>query len=237
MFKRLFLFLLFAPLCYNLFAQTLEPMGATATYAVSQITGIPFRETGVNYDVTGSPFLFDEWKQGKVILYNGSEYDNVMLRFNTLKNIFYFNRNDSVFELPDDATEVSLKNTADNGNELDFKKIISTDNKLPMAAFVQVLSNGKVPLYKQYIKRIEGDNFSNGLITTKKTIVDHNSLWTIKNNETLPVKLNSRSLEEITFDKKDQVLNFVKTKKLNIKNEKDFAEAITYYNSISSIKK
>jgi hypothetical protein len=72
------------------------------------------------------------------------------------------------------------------------------------------------------------------MFTSERRIVPHNSYWSIINNETVPVKLNSHSLEELTSDKNDKVQDFVKTKKLNVKNEKDFATALTYYNSITT---
>jgi pterin-4a-carbinolamine dehydratase len=57
----------------------------------------------------------------------------------------------------------------------------------------------------------------------------------ILNNQTVSVKLNTHTLGELTSDKDSQVKNYIKSKKLNIKNnEKDFADAINYYNTISS---
>ncbi len=222
--------------CDNSFSQVLTPMNATGTMALSQLTGVPYREINSNSDAIGSPFLFDDWMPGTVILYNGNGYDNVMLKFNALQNKFYFNRNDTTFELDDNVTAVNLKNK-ENETAMEFRKIVSTHSKLKMTAFVQVLASGKVPLYKQYEKRIEGENYTNGLITSQKKIVSHNSLWTIINNETVFVKLNSHSLEELTSDKKDEMQKLVKTAKLNAKNEKDFALAMAYYNSISTSQK
>jgi len=153
------------------------------------------------------------------------------LKFNALNNKFYFNRNDSVYELPDNVTEVRFNNT--EGGKISFRKITSTDNRMKMIVFVQVLCSGKVPLYKQYTKRIEGDNFNNGIIVTQKKIVAYNSLWTIINNKMVAVKANKHFLEELTADKKEEVNNFVTAKKLNVKNEKDFAAAIERYNLIN----
>jgi hypothetical protein len=203
--------------------------------AINQYTGKPYIQT-TNNDASGSPFLFEDWTPGKVFLFNGNQFDNVMLKFDALRNKFFFNRNDSTFELEDDVTEVRLQNANDASAEMDFKKIVTTDNRLPMAGFVQVLASGKVPLYKLYAKRIEGENTTNGIFSSEKKIVTHNSLWTIINNESIPVKLNSRSLEELTSDKKDQVQDYVKSKKLNVKNEKDFAAAVAYYNSLAGTK-
>ena len=203
-------------------------MNGFSQLATYQYTGKVLQQT-TNNDASGSPYLFDDWQPGKVFLVTGDEFD-VRVKFDALRNKFYFTRNDTTFELGSDVTEVKLKSP--EGQEMDFRKIVTTDDKHPMAGFVQVLASGKVPLYKEYLKRTEGENFTNGIFTSEKKIVAHNSLWTILNNETVPVKLNSHSLEELTSDKKDQVLDYVKSKKLNPKNERDFATALSYYNSL-----
>ena len=206
-------------------------MASTREFAVSEVTGIPFKEMNLNPDVSGSRYLFDDWKPGIVILNNGDVFTNIRLKFDAVKSKFYFNRNDTIFELMDNVTEVVLSNTDDE--MMDFRKIISSDGKNSVTTFARVLSSGKIPLYKEYSKKIEGENFTNGVLTSEKRMVPHNSLWTIINNETIPVKLNSRMLEELTADKKYEMQKFFKTAKINAKNEKDFAAAITYYNSIS----
>jgi hypothetical protein len=237
--KILFTAIVSTVLC-NSFAQnqhyvTLDPMKATTEFAISGVTGVPFKEESLASGASGSRYLFDDWKPGIVILYNGTAFSNVMLKFDAVKSKFYFNRHDTLFELMDDATEVQLNNTK-NDEIMDFKKIISGDDKNSDSTFVRVLNGGKVPLYKEYSKKIEGENMTNGIFTSEKRLVPHNGYWSIINNETISVKLNKQSLEKLTSDKIDMVQEFVKTKKLNVKNEKDFTEIINYYNQISVVK-
>ena len=236
--KKILLVIFFGTALFASFGQsvshyvTLEPMSATAQYAVSQITGTPFREIGLNSDVTGNQFLFDYWKSGDVILYNGQKFNNVMLKFDALHNKFYFNRNDSMFELMDDVAEVQMNNT-DDDKVMDFKKIITKNGNDSFTTFVEVLSIGKVTLYKEYIKKFEGENFTNGIFTSERQIVSRQKLWALINNRTNPIKLNSLTMQELTADRKNEMENFIKAKRINVKREKGFAEAITYYNSIS----
>jgi len=39
----------------------LEPMKATTEFAVSNVTGVPFKETSLPSDFVGSRYLFDDW--------------------------------------------------------------------------------------------------------------------------------------------------------------------------------
>ena len=237
--KTLFTVIASIVLC-NSFAQnphnvTLDPMKATTEFAISGVTGVPFKEESLASGASGSRYLFDDWKPGIIILYNGAEFSNVMLKFDAVKSKFYFNRHDTLFELMDDATEVKLINL-DADEIMDFKRIISGNDKNSDSTFVRVLNGGKVPLYKEYSKKIEGENMTNGMFTSEKRLVPHNSYWSIINNETISVKLNKQSLEKLTDDKKDAIETFIKSKKLNVKNEKDFTEIIAYYNQISVAK-
>lgn len=200
-----------------------------------QNTGRLFRVT-TNIDAAGSPYLFNDWKSGSVTLDNQTKLENLKLKFDVLHNKFLFNRNDSTYEFVDDVREIRINETGekDGNRELFFEKVINLNDKILPGTFVQVLSSGKVILLKHFSKRIEGENFTNGIFTTTKQIVSHDNLWATLNNETIPVKLNKHSLEDLTSDKKDEVENYIKAKKINVKNEKDFAAAITYYNLISS---
>ena len=115
-----------------------------------------------------------------------------------------------------------------------FKNNIDGYDAVKPKGFVEVLCNGKIPMFKQYTKIIEGENFTNGIITSTKKYVLHIEIFVISNNEILPVKLNPHFFDELTSEKKDQIKAFVKSKRLNLKKETDFKEALSYYNSISS---
>jgi hypothetical protein len=196
-----------------------------------QYSGKLFRITSVE-TVSGSPFLFDNWRSGTVIT-STARYDNVMLKYNTVKDKFYFNRNDSIYELPDDVIEVRIKEDeyfTDDTHDMKFKKVLNGTDKVKEGSFVQVLCVGRVSLFKQYIKRVEGENFTNGIFATVKQIVSHNNLWATVSDQTIAIKPNSHFLEKLTADKTSEIQNLIKSRKLNIKDEKNFATAIAYYN-------
>ena len=211
---------------------------AICQLAAEQNTGKLFHII-TNNEASGSPFLYDDWKSGSVILSNENKLDNLKLKFDVLHNKFLFNRNDSTYEFADDVKEIRImdEDEKEGNKQLIFEKVINANDKILAGTFVQVLSAGKITLLKYISKRIEGENFTNGIITSKKQIVSHNSYWVTVSSKTTPVKLNSHSLEELTSDKKDEMQKFVKAAKLNAKNEKDFALAIAYYNSISTSQK
>ena len=229
-----FYIILFTCMFNSSFAQpvirTDEWMNARRAMENLQMLGTLSKETG-SPDAVGNPFLYDNWAVGKVLLYNNSFFDNVLLKFDVLRNKLFFNRNDTAYELLDDITAIKLKAPTDEGDTVEFRKIITGDKK-ESELFVQVLCKGKLPLYKQYFKRIEGENFTNGIVTKERKIVDYVYYWTIVNNVSTPVILNAHSLQELTADKTAEMQNFIRTKNINPKKEKQFAAAINYYNSL-----
>lgn len=230
MYKRISLALLFGITFFNLFAQSVERQ-------LSRNLGILYRETAKNNDIAGSPFLFDEWKTGTVVLENNERYDNIKLKYDAHLNRFFYTQHDLTFELVSDVSQIRLKDPAhfnDSTYDMVFKKNLTAADDSQISGFVEELCNGKVNIVRAYKKEPEGENGTNGLVETERKFVLHTRLLAIKNNNVIPIKYNSHTLEDLTSDKQSQVDNFIKSNKLNVKNEKDFIAAVAYYNSLGT---
>lgn len=230
--KKIFFLILFMSTFYNALPQSFWMQDGSII--ITPVSMNKFKDENVE----GGPLLFKNWRMGKVVLKNHEQYDNVLLNFDAANNKFYFNKHDTAFELVSAVEEIRVKdisNLNDSTNDMIFKNNINGGgDKLKPNSYVEVLCNGKIPMFKQYTKIIEGENFTNGIITSTKKYVLHTEIFAVSNNEILPVKLNSHFFDELTSDKKDQVKAFVKSRHLNLKKETDFTEALSYYNSISS---
>ena len=221
--RVLFIAILIITSC-NLFGQPLQ-----------DFTGKVYFEKKVE-GVQGSPFLFEQWKPGKVILKNGSQFDKVQLKFDAEQNKFLYNQKDSLYEFIHPLAEVRLYDETganDSIFSMVFKNNISAGAKLNPGQFVQVLCQGKVTLIKQYVKNIEGENKNSGYTTTVKQYVLYTNLWAIVNKEVIPIKLTGNFLEQLTGDKNSEVQNYVRANGLKIKSERGFVSAVAYYNLIS----
>ena len=188
----------------------------------------------VKDEITGSPFLFDDWRSGVITLTDGKSYANILLKYDVLNNKFLFNHKDSTYEFLDVLQQVTIVDTGTSFNNdfLIFEKINSKIDKIKAGSFVQILCNGNIKLYKHHSKKIEGQNFNNGINTSIKRIVDHYSFWATVKNESFPIKINKNSLEEITWDKKEELKSYIIKNHLKLNKEKDFTIAIKYYNNL-----
>lgn len=189
-----------------------------------------------NNSIQGEPFLFSDWKSGKVISVSGDIYDNVKLKYDAEKSIFLFNRNDTAYKFIEQPAKVILYDEAHGGDStynMVFTSEITGYDNIKANGFIQILADGKVTLLKYYQKNVEGEEKSDGYSIASRQYKLHTYLWTIVKHKVIPAKFSSGFLEVITADKNAAIKDYINSHKLNMKNERDFIAALKYYNQIS----
>jgi len=182
-------------------------------------------------DIEGSPLLFDDWKNGEVVLTNGEIYQLQKLNFDAYRTKFIYSNNDTLYELQDNVNQVKIYN---GGSEDSATEMVFRNDLLPkQSLFVQVLVKGKVTILRKFNKNPEGENYSNGIVNSSRKYVLHTDDVAIVENKVIPVKYSGSTLEELTADKKNQVESYIKLNGLKPKKEDDFLKSINFYNSIN----
>jgi hypothetical protein len=183
-------------------------------------------------DVEGSPFLFDSWKRASIIMKDGNSFLVPKINFDASRSFFVFNHNDTLYDLGDNVSSVKIY--ADDITNKDKTEMTFIDNPTGVpGSFVQVLTNGKITILRKFIKRPEGENFSNGIVKSSREYVLHSEDFTFINKKLTPIKYNSSSLEELVADKKSEINSYVKSNNLKPKKQSDFLKTIEYYNSLN----
>lgn len=206
-----------------------SPSGYTST---EPFANRAYKEKADN-SIEGNPMLFDDWREGEVILKNGEKYMLRKINLDAAVNKFLYSKNDTVFEFSDNVTEIKIY-SQDHSDNFRSDMVFRNDIKPDDAEFVQVLDSGKIIIFQEYDKKPEGENYSNGIVNNSRKYTLHTFQSALVNNKVIPIKFSSSSLDDLTSDKKSQVDSYVKENKLKPKKEDDFLKAITYYNSISS---
>lgn len=204
---------------------------------IKDFSGKPYRIMNEN-DIQGSPFLFEDWRLAKIKLKTLGEFDNIKVRFSTYNNRFYYNQNDSLYEFTDDIEEVRLKNYEhlnESGYDLVFRKDIVAGDKVLPGTFVQVLCNGTITVIKYYSGKIVQNTESStyGSEGTTKKFVTTNVVLAITKKGIQNIQYSLKNLQLLTYDKWEEINNFIKSKNLNVKKEMGFTVAIVYYNLLS----
>ena len=183
-------------------------------------------------DVKGSPFLFDNWLPGKLILNNGETLQNLQLKFDDYNNKFLLNKNDTGYQISPVVKQVVLyPGTADTSTFLLFKSGFTGVDKLSPKTFVQVLVDGKNSLLKQYKKDLE-EYTEYGNATRFKRFNESFEYFAGVNGKYITIRFSRKTLEELMQEKWTAVSAYLTQNKLNGKDEKSFIEAFKFYNKL-----
>ena len=216
----------------GILSEQLNPAGM-ANILADPFKGQNFKVSDNTADVEGNPFLFEDWKKGEVTLKNGEKYPIEKINLDASRDQFVYVVNDSLYEFSNNIRIVRIygeNHSTDPSSDMVFRTDINPD----AANFVQVLTKGKVIIFCEYIKKPEGENYSNGIVKNTRKYVLHPNYFSIIDGHSVPIKFGSSALADLTSDKKDEVVAFVKTNHLKVKNEPDFLKAVGYYNEINS---
>ncbi|HEY5408886.1 MAG TPA: hypothetical protein VIJ92_17480 [Ginsengibacter sp.] len=216
----------------GILSEQLNPAGM-ANILADPFRGQNFKVSDNSNDVAGNPFLFDDWKKGEVILKNGEKYPIQKMNLDASRNQFIYVVNDSLYEFSDNIRVVKIYGD-DHKTDTTSDMIFRTDINPDATNFVQVLTRGKVIIFCEYSKKPEGENYSNGIVNNTRKYVLNPAYFTIADAHSVPIKFSSSELGNLTSDKKDEVMAFVKSNHLKVKNKPDFLKAVVYYNEINS---
>ena len=185
-----------------------------------------------DFAVDGNPLLFEDWKSGEVTLINNEKYKVEKINFDASNNKFIYLKNDTMYEFFDNVQQIRIFNE-NHFDESSADMIFRSDIVPASGSFVEILVTGKITVFQEYLKKPEGENYSNGIVNNTRKYVLHANQSALKNNKIIPLSFNSSTLDELTLDKKEQLNLYVKENKLKLKKQKDFIKAIAYYNLIS----
>lgn len=183
--------------------------------------------------IEGDPLLFEDWKSGEVTLINKEKYFVDKINLDASNNKFIYSKNDTMFEFFNNVQEIKIY-TANHLSDPASDMVFRSDVKTIAPNFVQVLSRGKITVYKEYVKKPKGENYSNGIVNITRKYVLQTTQNALVNDKIIPLKFNTSTLEELTADKKSEVEAYLKQNNLKPKREEEFVKAVNYYNSISA---
>lgn len=136
----LFIFALHYMLLNQLMAQSLGGF-------MRGLAGEPIVATQYSKVKEGSPFLYEDWKKGKIILGDGQAYENVPLKLNLLEGTVYYKSDDNQEFVPDAPVKEVMLINEENQKRLRFihSSFICKEEK---KGWYQVLDSGHAWLFR-----------------------------------------------------------------------------------------
>jgi len=237
--SRLLIWSYFSLICLATTSQTTVDVDKESSVAggalkyVYTVAGTPFVNAKFAKVVEGSPFFNEQIMRGAIILSEGKEYRNILLRLNLLESqVNYIDEKQIEMIATTPVSEVVLWDTINNNYfRFVFSNYIETTDK-PEKYFYELLQAGKVELYKQYKKdMLESKPY--GSATVEQSIKTESRYFVLISGKWVRIK-KIKELTDLLIDKKNEIQKFVEDKKLTKDSEASFEAIIAYYNTLPS---
>ena len=127
-------------------------------------------------NIHGSPFLYDKWGTGSVVVNNHQEYTNMPLQFNVENNTLYFKRDNAPFTFADKVIsfKITYADSTKNEWEVFFRSGYPDGRGYPTNFLYEVMADGDNIQYLKYLRShleqrvIYGNNPEQVYITTEE---------------------------------------------------------------------
>ena len=178
-------------------------------------------------DVKRSPYLFKEWRKGKIISVDAEAIEGVLLNFNGETKGFEIKKGDSFIELDPKWYIRVLVATETPDEYLTFQK-----NFLPPLTneFTRVVYKGaNFRVVEHFISKIEVKVINNvGKKEEIKRFYSKRNYYLIKDKKATLLKLKKKSLFAL-LGHKSELDSFSKKEKLKLSSEADLIKLFTFY--------
>ncbi|MEJ8803696.1 hypothetical protein [Pontibacter sp. H249] len=202
---------------------------ASAQFAIVDQMGQPFLEKAYT-DVRGSAYLYETWMKGSVTTDKGVTYEGVELMYDQVADELIFKSgNGEPNKFVQQIMEFTI-NGANSKKHLFRKGFIPVDAANPHT-YYQVLADGQVQLLKRTSKNIF-EELPYGSSTKVKTFHSDTHYYIAKNDKLTKIKKDKKSILKALSDNEKEIEAYIKTNRLDLKNDEALAGLVNYYNSL-----
>jgi len=188
--------------------------------------------------IKGTPYLFNEWKQGNIYLNDNTYINGVNIKYNIYTDdVLYLHSKSGDSLIIDRSLINSFEISDDNSNNLVlFEEISLRPNKNDKSTFVKVIYDDKTKFIIKYTKTFIKADYKGAYSAGRKydEYIDDYQYYIIKNSDNpVKIKLNKKSVVKALSDKENKIKSYLNEHSLNLNNEDDIAELLQYYDSIN----
>ncbi len=184
-------------------------------------------------NIAGTRYLFEKWGNGVIKFQDNTTVNVSDIRFDQKDGVLVKKGEGekSELEFSEPIVEFRINNPENNESKV-FRSGFGKAGSDASKSFYEVLFDGGIPLLKKQQKTILESSVYNSGVVEKRFVEDKPSYYIVKNNVITPIKASNGGLDEAFPNQKNDINSYVKSKKLNLKNENDLIEAVTYVNSL-----
>ncbi|MEM6525781.1 MAG: hypothetical protein AAF693_18425 [Bacteroidota bacterium] len=182
-------------------------------------------------NIVGSPYLYEDWKDGSVTTTDNKKMDGVKLKYDKYKDELVIVKKSvatviskeqilmfEIYDLdPESLKERTITFTREYGD-----------------GYLMIICEGNMTVLKKYSTRlIEIKSNGYGEAGIQKQFSDNEKYYIIKNDKDREIfKPNKKRLLGYTSDRVDEMKKFMKDNSIDAKSDQDIARFFDYYNSL-----
>jgi len=234
--KKLLTYCCFACIAFNCISQKVidvdkETGNANVFNSFYTVAGVPFVNAKFARVVEGTPFFKENMMKGAIILSEGREYKNILVRINLLETqVNYMDDKQVELVASSPIKEVVLWDTV---NQKDYRFVFSGSidaTEKPEKDYYELLHTGKVELYKQYKKKLT-EFTPYGSATVEQRIQTNSRFFVLKDKQWKEIR-KIKDLVNLLSDKSAEISKYISDNKISGDNQANFEKIIAYYNSL-----
>jgi hypothetical protein len=185
-------------------------------------------------DVSGSAYLYPNFKFATIVLKDGRTYNNVQARLNLVEHEVNFiaSNGEQGYIGKGMVTSILFNDTTKDGvNANFFQTGFSPIDNQSAIHFYQVLVNGKISLLKSINKNIE-ERLNELSGEKSKEFAQRENLYVLYEGSLKRVKKDSDFFLSTMANQKEAINQYIRSNKLNFKNEEQLKKLVEFYNSL-----
>ena len=230
---RLFFFLIAVTASMCSFAQQVidvDKFEGSALHYFRAVGGEPLMNTKFVRLVDGSPYFSDKWIKGSVFI-EESEYRNFNLRVNILETTLEFMDRRGEQMICTMPVKKVILNDSIKGMQYRFvHSSFVPENVETRKSWLLELVSGTAKLYRLDKKQINEIRPYGSATTEQRIVTSH--LYFLSNNSDLKRIKKLSDVSDLLASKKEQLDEYAKANRLNVKSEKDLVRLVEYHNTL-----
>jgi hypothetical protein len=184
-------------------------------------------------DVQGSPYLEEDWAQGAVDLKNGKSFKEVALKYDLVADeVLFKNEKGEAYAFAQPVKAFSLIRPGDKSQRI-FRNGYAPVKGGTESSYYEVLADGKVQLLQRKVKKIREDK-AYGSATAVRTMEEYTNYFIAKDGVPVNIKKSEKAVLEAIGGDSTALEAYIRSNKLNLKNDGDLVKLLTYYNGLAA---
>lgn len=189
------------------------------------------------YDnIKGTAYLYPSWSSGTITDKSGKVYSNLLLKYDTYKDLVELNQDGQVMEVNIlNYPKFTLSWTEPGSNEVKKHSFVNgfTIEGFTKANYFDVLYEGQLDLMKKYKTTFVEESVTGYGTSDSQKSFQLNSYYflMLPDNTVKEIKLNRKSILEALPNESTTIEAYMKEKKVKLKSEAELLDLIKYLDS------